>query len=176
MSPFSIRMIILQTLVVLGLSAFCTTFWYSLFGNVPAPQLWLCWVLYLALYRGFLEALFLSYGLGLTMTAMTSLQLKVIWFSFLTLVGLTSFARNKVFWPGLRYFTMATFLMCVAWNISLLGYSWILEPNSAELQPLGRIFEVALTTISSPLVYGIMTWLERFRPDDTGAGVVGAQV
>ena len=147
MNTISIRMIILQVLVALGLSAFCTTFWYNIFGAVPAPQLWLCWILYLALYRSFLEALFLSYGFGLVMTGMTSLQLKVIWITMLTLVGLASFARNKVFWPGLRYFTMATFLMCLGWNVCVLFISWLLEPNPAQFQLLGRSFEIALTTI-----------------------------
>jgi hypothetical protein len=167
MNAFSLRMIFIQLCIVLILCGIQTSMWPELLGNVPAPQFWLCWILYLALYRGFLEALFMSYFFGLMMTSMTSLQLKIIWLSMVSLVGLASFARNKVFWPGLRYFMMASFLMSVGWHVVSLVLTKILEPQPVAPELLARGFEVALTTITSPLVYWTMTFLERFRPDDT---------
>lgn len=169
MSPFSIRMVIIHFLFALLLCGVQTGMWPGLLGSVPAPQLWLCWVLYIALYRGYFEALFLSYFFGLTMTSMTSLHLKIIWLSFFTLVSFTSFIRNKVFWPGLRYYMIATFLMGLSWNASLMIFSKLLEPHPAQPQIVIRSFEVILTTLASPLVYFIMKWLERFRPDDTSS-------
>lgn len=173
MSPYSNRMIFIHLIFALLLCGVQTSMWPGLLGNVPAPQFWLCWILFIALYRGFLEALFLSYFFGLMMTSMTSLHLKIIWVSFLVLVSLTSFARNKVFWPGLRYYMIATFLMCLGWNVCVIGFSTLLEPRPVSLELLSRIFEIILTTMASPVVYFIMTWLERFRPDDnaSAAGV-----
>lgn len=167
MSPFSWRMVILHILFALILSGLQTSMWPGLLGHIPAPQFWLCWILYLGLYRGFFEALFMSYFFGLMMTSMTSLHLKVIWLSLLTLVSLTSFARNKVFWPGLRYFVMASFIMAVGWHVVVFTLATVLEPQPAAPEVIARIFEVLLTTLTSPLVYAVMTWLERFRPDDT---------
>ncbi|MBX3017779.1 MAG: hypothetical protein KF767_07820 [Bdellovibrionaceae bacterium] len=167
MKAISLRMAFVHLVVALFLSGLQTSMWPGLLGNIPAPQFWLCWVLYLGLYRGFLEAVFMSYVFGLMMTSMTSLHLKVIWFSLFTLVALTSFARNKVFWPGLRYFMIASFLMAVGWNVCTLFYTTLLEPQPAAFELLARGFEIALTTMVSPLVYVIMTWLEKFRPDDT---------
>lgn len=175
MSPFSSRMIVIHILVALVLCGIQTSMWPGLLGSVPAPQFWLCWILYLGLYRGYLEALFMSYFFGLMMTSMTSLHLKIIWISFFALVSLTSFARNKVFWPGLRYYMMATFLMSISWNICVVLFSTLLEPQPASFEILARAFEIALTTIASPLVYVMMTWLERFRPDDT-ANPAGASL
>lgn len=169
MNSVSARMVVLHLGIALLLCGVQTSMWPALLGSIPAPQFWLCWVLYLALYRGFLEAVLVSYVFGLMMTSMTSLHLKVIWFSLLTLVALTSFARNKVFWPGLRYFMIASFLMAVGWNVCAIFFTAVLEPQPAALEPLARGFEIALTTMVSPLVYVIMTWAERWRPDDSAA-------
>lgn len=169
MSPYSTRMIAIHLVFALFLCGVQTSVWPSLLGSVPAPQFWLCWILYISLYRGYFEALFMSYFFGLLMTSMTSLHLKVIWLSFLVLISTASFARNKVFWPGLRYFMIATFLMCLGWNFCAVGFSALFESKSIIPEFLPRLFEIALTTMASPVVYMVMTWLERFRPDDTAS-------
>lgn len=164
MRRFSFRMIILQNLAVVLFCGFQTTVWPALFGHIQSPQLWLPWLIFLSLYRPYFEALFVAYFFGLTMLAFTSLSLHLVWPTFLILVSATSFAKNKVFWPGLRYFMIASALSCLAWNITIFSLSWLFETPSAPPLVVERILESLLTTLASPLVYGVMMWFEKFRP------------
>lgn len=166
MRRFSFRMITLQVIVVLLLCGIQTTIWPALFGHIQSPQLWLPWVIFLALYRPHFEALFVSYIFGMIMLGFTSLGLKIIWPAMLILVGVTSFTKNKLFWPGLRYFTIATALSCLLWNVTIFVMSAILENPSAPLVPIERTLEFLLTVLASPFVYGLMMWLENLRPQE----------
>lgn len=166
MRRFSIRMILLQNLIVVLFCGFQTTVWPALFGHIQSPQLWLPWVIFLALYRPYFEALFVAYFFGLTMLAFTSLSLHLVWPTFLVLVSTTAFAKNKVFWPGLRYFMIASALSCLLWNLTIFILSWLLESPSAPPLIVERILESLLTTLASPIVYGTLMWCEKFRPTE----------
>ena len=166
MSPFSVRILLMQYFWALVLIGAESTLWYRLLGPVPSPQLWLLWLLYLALHRNYFEALFVGYGLAVLMTPASSVSLKILWPTFFVLVSLSSYARNKVFWPGLRYFMIASLTMSVGWNLFSVLFSLLFESPSTPLMPLTRILGVAITVLCSPLVYLSMNWLERFRPDE----------
>lgn len=166
MRRFSFRMIILQVIAVMLLCGIQTTVWPVLFGHIQSPQLWLPWVIFLALYRPHFEALFMAYFFGLIMLGFTSLGIKIIWPALLVLVGVTSFTKNKLFWPGLRYFMIASVLSCVLWNVTILILSAIMESPPAPLVLIERTLEFLLTVLASPIVYALMMGLEKFRPQE----------
>lgn len=165
-SSLSVRMIFIHLLLVVVFSSIQTTLWYQLLGQIPAPQLWLSWLIFLALYRPYFEALFISYAFGLIMTAYSSSSLSLVWPTFLILVSTVSFARNKVFWPGLRYFMIATLMASVSWHFIILTLSHFLEKTAAPPMFIFRFLEVLMTFLSSPLIYFIMKKVEGLRPSD----------
>lgn len=165
-STFSARMVAIHLAVVLVFSSLQTTLWYQILGQIPAPQLWLSWLIFLALYRPYFEALFISYAFGLIMTAYSSSSLALVLPTFLILVSTVSFARNKVFWPGLRYFMIATLMASVSWHAIILVLSQVIEKTPAPTMLIFRMLEVMMTFLSSPIIYFIMKKLEQFRPSD----------
>lgn len=165
-SAVSFRMIGLHLALVLIFSSLQTTLWYQALGQIPAPQLWLSWLIFLALYRPYFEALFVSYVFGLIMTAYSSSSLSLVWPTFLILVSTVSFARNKVFWPGLRYFMIATLMASVSWHVVVFVLSHFIEKTPAPPMFIFRFLEVLMTFLSSPLIYLVMKKAEGFRPSD----------
>jgi hypothetical protein len=165
-SSLSFRMIGLHLATVMIFSSLQTTLWYQVLGQIPAPQLWLSWLIFLALYRPYFEALFVSYVFGLIMTAFSSSPLSLVWPTFLILVSTVSFARNKVFWPGLRYFMIATLIASISWHVVVFSLSHFIEKTPAPPMFIFRLLEVLMTFLSSPLVYIVMKKLESFRPSD----------
>ncbi len=165
-SALSLRMIVIHLFTVLIFSSLQTTLWYQVLGQIPAPQLWLSWLIFLALYRPYFEALFASYLFGLLMTAFSSSPLALVWPTFLIVVSTVSFARNKVFWPGLRYFMIATFVASISWHVVVFSLSHFIEKTPAPTMFIFRLLEVLMTFLSSPLVYIVMKKLESFRPSD----------
>lgn len=166
MTRFSFRMIIAQIIAVIFLCGIQTTVWPALFGHIQSPQLWIPWVIFLALYRPYSEALLMSYFFGLIMLGFTSLSLKMVWPNLLILVSVTSFTRNKLFWPGLRYFVIAVALSCILWNFTLMSMSLLFESPSAPAVIIERTLEFLLTVLASPFIYILMTWLDRLRPQE----------
>ncbi|PWU22312.1 MAG: hypothetical protein C5B49_00965 [Bdellovibrio sp.] len=172
MSPFSLRVMSLQFVLAILCCGFQTTVWPNLFGSIQMPQFWLPWILFLSLHRPYFEALFMSYFFALIMLSFTSLSLQMIWPTFLVLVSAAAFAKNKFFWPGLRYFIPATGLCCLLWNVTLVGLSSTFEKSSAPLLPITRVLEALLTTLASPLIYGALIRLEKLRPVDSAKATV----
>src|SRR5690606_5220639 len=87
MKRFSVRILVFQYLTVILLCGVQTTLWPAIFGHIQSPQFWLPWILFLALYRGYFEAVFVAYFYGLIMLAFSSLSLQLVWPSFLALVS-----------------------------------------------------------------------------------------
>lgn len=168
MKAFSLRVNVVQYVLVLFFCGFQSTLWPNLVGGIQSPQLWLCWVIFLTLYRPFFEALLTAYLLGLTLIPYTSMPLKMVWPALLIVVSAVSFAKNKVFWPGMRYFVGATAVSVVVWHLASLVLSAILEKPSAPLLFLPRTLESLLTILAAPAVYYLMNWTEFLRPDDIG--------
>lgn len=175
-SNFSLRMTLIHLFTVLIFCSIQTTFWYQMLGQIPAPQLWLSWLIFLALYRPYFEALFVSYAFGLLMTAYSSSSLAVVWPSFLILVSTVSFARNKVFWPGLRYFMIATFLASISWHVTVVALSYSIERTPAPPMLVFRFLEVLMTFLSSPLIYFVLKKIEDLRPTDIKRSTLAGEI
>ena len=97
-----------------------TTFWFQIFGGLPAPLFWLNLVLYLVLFRKSFEGILTIYFVGLILRSFTALPLGMILISLLIIFGLVSFVKKRVFWPGSKYFFMASIGAAVTFH--LLSY------------------------------------------------------
>jgi hypothetical protein len=168
-NPFRLNLIHIFTLVVvvLFLGAFQTTFWFQIFGSIPAPMLWLILVLYLFIYRGFFEAVALTYFLCLFLAPLTSTPLGVLWLSLLILAGLTQYLRKRFFWPGLKYFVSASLLATLSYQIIYQLTCYYVDNRWSSIDWFSRFAELILTPLAAVPIYTMMALLDRITQKET---------
>jgi hypothetical protein len=169
-SQFSLRMVLLHLFTVTVLCSLQSTLWVRWLGQIPGPQLWLCWLVFYSLYRPYFEALFVSYFFGVMMTPFTSLGLGLIWPSFFVLVTLLSYARNRVFWPGLRYYVGAVFIAAFFWHFVRIVLSRLVDAHPVFLMLPYRSIEIVMTFLASPFVFILLKKIENIRPQSIEKG------
>ena len=143
-----------------------TTVWPLLVGGVAAPQLWLNVALYFILFQPMMRALFTVYALGILFSPFTSLHLSIFWATFLVLVPVGSSIKSRTFWPGVRYFLIASLLLALGWHTVSFTISQIFERNPTNLHLFTRLTEVLLTPLAAVPQYHFMLWLDRWCQAD----------
>lgn len=154
-------------LIALILSGLQTTFWFQVFGSLPAPLLWLNLVLYLILYRRPVEGILTIYFLGLFLRPFTAMPLGVLWLTLLVIFGLVAFVKKRVFWPGTRYFFVASIGISISYHISYFFISRWVESNPATFSFFHRFFEVVFTALTSIPLFVIFSTLDRVTNKET---------
>ncbi len=159
----------LLVVIVLGLllSGLQTTFWFQIFGSLPAPLLWLNLVLYLILYRRPLEAILTIYFLALFLRPFTAMPLGVLWLSLLLVFVLVSFVKKRVFWPGSRYFFIASIGISIAYHVVFFILSRWVEDNPATFSFFHRFFEVVFTALTSIPLFVVFSLMDRVTNKET---------
>lgn len=138
-----------------------TTFWLQIFGDIPAPLLWLNLMIFIMLYKRFSHALFLIYALGFSLMAFSLAPLKLIWISLLLLFGVVYFIKKRIFWTGAGYYTIMCAFSGVAFHIIYLVASRILEKNPAHIEFTSRMLQIILTPFFAPATYWMLTKLTK---------------
>lgn len=161
-------------LIALFLSGIQTTFWFQIFGSMPAPQFWLIMILYLILFRKPFEGIMTIYLVGLILNPFTSMSLGMIWMTLFILFVSMSFVKKRVFWPGSRYFLMASFGLSIAYHLVYYFLSRWLETNPAPISFFHRFFEVIFTTLVAVPMYAVLSWVDQMTnkeilPESGGA-------
>ncbi len=164
---FNFLNLILMMLIGLVLSGLQTTFWFQIFGSLPAPLLWLNLVLYLILFRKPMEGILTIYLFGLFLRPFTAMPLGVLWLNLLAVFAVMSFVKKRVFWPSSRYFIMASLGMSVAYHIFYLLISKWFEINPATISFFHRFFEVVFTTVAAAPLYFVLSWVDRVTQKET---------
>jgi hypothetical protein len=168
-NPFRLNLIHLLTLILasLFLGAFQTTFWFQIFGAIPAPMLWLILIFYLFIYRGLYEAIAISYLLCLFLSPLTSTPLGVMWLTLLILAVFTQYMRKRFFWPGLRYFVFASFLATLSYQVIYQLTSYFVDQRWSSIDWFSRVAELILTPLAAVPVYTLMALLDRLTQKET---------
>jgi hypothetical protein len=100
---------ILLALSMMVLCALQTSFWFQLFGSVPAPLLWINLLIYIALYRKPALAICVIYALGYVAISFTLMPLKMMFVNLAILFTLVYLIKSRFFWAGSGYYT----IMCL---------------------------------------------------------------
>ena len=158
---FNFLNFILILVVGLILSGLQTTFWFQIFGSLPAPLLWLNLVLYLILFRKPMEGILTIYVLALFLRPFTAMPLGVLWLSLLAVFVVMSFVKKRVFWPSSRYFIFASLGIALCYHLAYLLTSAWFEVNSANVNFFHRFFEVLFTMVTAAPLYYVLSWLDR---------------
>ena len=158
LNPLNLILILLLTVF---LSGFQTTFWFQIFGSLPAPLLWLNLVLYLILYRKSLESVLTIYAMGILLHPFTAMPLGYLWLNLLITFVIMTFVKKRVFWTGSRYFFLASIGIGFTYHVSYFFVSRGFETNSASLNFFHRFFEIVLTALASIPMYALLAWIDQ---------------
>lgn len=152
--------------LLLLLAGFQTTFWFQLFGNVPAPLLWLNLVVYVILYRKPVPAIFTIYAMGFILLTFTAMPLKMMWFSLLILFTLVYGIKSRVFWSGSGYYTIMCTFSAVAYHLIYFTGSMVLEKNPASFEIVDRVVQIILTPSFAFPLYWLLAKVDRVSQDE----------
>ncbi|MEZ0392651.1 MAG: hypothetical protein ACAH59_10570 [Pseudobdellovibrionaceae bacterium] len=160
----NLLLVLLMTLILCGAQ---TTFWFQIFGSLPAPLLWLNLVLYLILYRKPLEGIATIYLVALFLRPFSAMPLGVLWLTLLIVFSVMSFVKKRVFWPGSRYFLMASFGIGICYHLAYFIISKWFESNPATVSLFHRFFEIVFTALTSIPLYIVFAWMDRMTNKET---------
>lgn len=164
---FNFVNLILLLLMALILSGLQTTFWFQIFGSLPAPLLWLNLVLYLTLYRKPFEGILTVYLIAIFLRHFTAMPLGILWLTLLIIFLVMNFIKKRVFWPGPRYFFMASVGIGICYHVCYFLISKWLETNPATFSFFHRFFEIVFTALSSVPIYVTLSWLDHVTHKET---------
>ena len=148
------------------IAGFQTTFWYQLFGEVPAPLLWLNLIVYIILYRRPFPAILIVYAMGLLLINFTGMPLKMMWISLLILFVLVFMIKSRVFWSGSGYYTIMCAFSAVTYHLIYLLVSFVLEPNPVSFDFLDRLVQIILTPSFAFPIYWVLAKLDKMSQDE----------
>lgn len=151
----------LLLLVSIFVCSFQTTFWFQILGGLPAPLLWLNILLYVSLYRRRTEAILINYALALVISPFTSTGLGTLWLLFFVLTVSIGLVKNRMYWPGIRYFILASFWTTLAYEIAFLALSQVFERHPADWNLYSRSLEIVLTPLLAGPIYWILSLVDR---------------
>lgn len=153
-------------IVLMLIGGFQTTFWFQLFGNVPAPLLWLNLIVYVILYRKPAPALISIYAMGFILLAFTAMPLKMMWISLLLLFLLVYGIKSRVFWSGSGYYTIMCAFSAVAYHLIYFFTSMVIEKNPASFEVVDRLVQIVLTPSFAFPMYWVLSKIDKLTRDE----------
>lgn len=156
----------LLLLILVLLAGFQNTFWYQLFGTVPAPMLWLCLVVYVSLYRKPYGALFTIYVMTLAMMGFTAMPIKMLLLTLVLIFLILTSIRSRVFWEGPAYYTLMCSVAAVSYHVIYFFTSLIVENNSTSLIFWDRLIQLVLTPAFCIPMYWLLTKIDKLTLDE----------
>ena len=156
--------VIFMTLLLFA--GFQNTFWYQIFGNIPAPLLWLNVVVYVMLYRKTLPSALNVYLMGYALLAFTAMPLRMMWISLIILFALVYLIKTRVFWSGSGYFTLMCAFSSVAFHILYFLGSIFIEKKPASFEVIDRTIQLILTPTFAFPTYWILNKIDELSLDE----------
>lgn len=153
-------------LAMVLLAGFQNTFWFQLFGSVPAPMLWLCLVVYVTLNRKLYRGLFTVYVLGLAIMGFTVMPMKMLLISLFLVYFILYSIRSRVFWEGPVYYTIMCTLAAFSYHVIYFFHSWIFEKNPAPVDFLDRFVQLLLTPAFCFPLFWLLTRIDKMTSEE----------
>ena len=158
--------LILFFIAAIFLAGFQTTFWFQLFGGITPPMLWLNLVLYLILYRKPVEGILMTYAVVLIFSGFSAAPVGVLWLNLLVVFAIVSFVKVRIFWPGSRYFFLASLGISLCYEITMISLSHYTDMHPTTLQFGRRLIEVIFTPLTSIPIYVLLAWIDDWTGRD----------
>jgi hypothetical protein len=148
-------------LILIALATgFQTSFWAQIFGNLPAPLVWVLFILYFALYRKPLEAIGLSYFCAAQIYFFGWIPIGLLLLTILMFYGIVYTVKERILWPGSRYFLIASVPAIALYQILYLLNSLAFESIPVrDWMIFERLFQTLITPIfATPVYYLLKSW------------------
>jgi len=168
--------LLLLVLTFTLIAGFQTTFWFQLFGSVPAPLLWLNMVVFIALYRRPYPAIFMIYGFGFLMMSFSAVPLAILWATLLVLFILLYSIKTRFYWGGSVYYAIMCSFAAVAFHIIYPSLSAIFETNTVAPDLLDRAVQIILTPSFAFPMYWILNKIDSVSRDESLHEVGGLEL
>jgi hypothetical protein len=154
--------ILLLVLTVVILATLQTSFWFQVFGYIPAPALWIPALIFVAVYRSGIEAMLLSALFAFALSTMTSMSDGLLLSSmFLVTISARVF-RKRIFWPTSSYTMMLCGFAALFFHIYYLILSLLFEQiKVSSPQIIDWIAEGLLTSLFAPTLFALFLWIDR---------------
>lgn len=157
--------------------SFQTSLWMQVFGNFPAPMLWMVQLTYSVLHRRIFEGVALVYVTTLVLSAFT-----VEPFEHLLLINLfclifIQIVKNRIYWSSPTYFMLMTGATAFFHVVLLVILSQFLDKSPVRSPEIFQsCLSILLTMLSSlPLYRGFLA-LDRITERDETAESTGGLV
>lgn len=139
---------------------FQTSFWAQIFGTLPGPLIWVLFILYLSLYRKPIEAIGLSYLCAAQVYFFGWVPFGLLLLTTLFLFGIIYLVKERIFWPGPRYFVMASFLAVLLYQIIYVASSLAFEMIPLrDTMFFERLFQAIITPLfATPVYFVLKAW------------------
>jgi hypothetical protein len=149
--------------IAIFLAGIQTSLWFHFFGTIAGPMLWLVLLVYINLYKKPLEAILLSYLIGVQIYFFGWIPFGFLFSLILILFSLTWLVKERIFWPGHGYFLYATIASVVTYHLIYLVCSWSFETiHVREFNLVDRIFQCIITPVFAIPVFYIIKLLEKW--------------
>jgi hypothetical protein len=158
------------TLIFFMLCAFQTSFWTVLIDFLPAPQLWLIFLVFIFLKWPSYSAIFYAYLLGYILTLFSMMPLKMSWLSVLGIFGFVWIFKNRIHSSSLFLFAILCGACSLFYSVLYIAISSYLETNKTSFLFVDRILQAGITFLVSLIVYSALDALDRlFATQETWA-------
>jgi hypothetical protein len=155
--------IISLQIITVFLTSIQTSLWFHFFGSIPGPMIWLLIIVYLNIYKKPIEAIILSYFIGIQIYYFGWIPMGFLFLLILILFSLTWLVKERIFWSGHSYFVYAAITSIIAYHIIYLSCSWLFESiHVRELNLMDRLIQCVITPFFAIPVYYILKFLEKW--------------
>lgn len=164
--------IFLLLLSVVILATVQSSFWFQVFGYIPAPALWIPALIFIAIYRAGIEAMLLTAIFSFALSTMTSMSDGLLLFSmFMVTISARAF-RKRIFWPTNSY----TMILCGFGALFFHIYYWILslafeQTKLTSPEIIDWIAEGLLTSLFAPTLFALFHWVDRLTNQEDRSAI-----
>lgn len=149
------------TLLFFAFCAFQTSFWPVIIDFLPAPQLWLIFLVFIFLKWPSYSAIFYAYALGYILTLFTLMPLKMSWLGILGIFAFVWVFKNRIHSATLFLFSVLCGTCSLFYSALYIVLSSSLEPNQTSILFFDRILQAGITFLTSLLIYSVLDKVDR---------------
>lgn len=159
--------VLLMLLSVVLLGTLQSSFWFQVFGYIPAPALWIPALIFVAIFKSSVEAMIVTSLFGFALSTMTTMSNGLLLTSmFMVTVGSRLF-RKRIYWSTNSYVMMlcgfsAFFFHVFYWIISLCFE----QAKLTHPEFIDWIAEGLLTSLFAPTLFAYFGWIDRVTNQD----------
>jgi hypothetical protein len=138
-----------------------TILWYQLFGQAPAPLLWVLITLYILITRETYSALMIVYFLTFLASRFSTVTLGYLIPSMAMLCAFVLTFRSRIFWRGSSYFFLVGSHGLLLFHVLSTFVSLIVESNSTGFLFIDRVVQIMISIGFIFPIFSTMRWIDR---------------